>query len=80
MECKRIHDSWSNVSTDYEESLLDDQDDDMDWLADQAYHVDENIYDKDSRVYAFFANMRKDVSKSHLQREFRRKFDEADLS
>ena len=49
-ECKAIH----------RESLLDDQDDDdRDWLAEQAYHVDDNCFDKDSRVEAFLANMRK---------------------
>ena len=50
-ECKAIHSSMSDVSTEYEESLLDDQDDDdMDWLAEQVYHVDDKMFDKDSRI------------------------------
>ena len=71
----------SDASTEYEESLLDSSDDDdMDWLAEQIYRVDDETLDRESRAEAFLANLKKEVSKKHLQGELRRKFDEADLS
>ena len=71
----------SDASTEYEESLLDSSDDDdVDWLAEQIYRVDDETLDRESRAEAFLANLKKEVSKKHLQGELRRKFDEADLS
>ena len=71
----------SDASTEYEESLLDpSDDDDMDWLAEQIYRVDDETLDRESRAEAFLANLKTEVSKKHLQGELRRKIDEADLS
>ena len=51
------------------------------WIGWQSkFIVDDETLDRESRAEAFLANLKKEVSKKHLQGELRRKFDEADLS